>query len=442
MSTLNIATSRAFSPLLDPARYKGAWGGRSSGKSQFFGGLSLEDAVRWPGDAGEGLRFVAIREVQKSLEYSAKSLVERKMHEHGLSEAQGFKVFKDRIQLPGDGVMIFQGMQDHTADSIKSLEGFHRAWVEEAQTLSEFSMQLLRPTIRWEDNQRGLASELWFSWNPRHAKDAVDKFLRGPGKPNGAVVVKANWSDNAWHPQVMEAERRDALKNDPDQYGHIWEGEYARVYKGAYYAGALEAAEREGRIDVIATDPLLRKYAYWDIGGTSDKSDATAIWVVQFAGEQIRVIDHYEAVGQEFGEHVGWLHERGHSKAVMVLPHDGKKHDTVHKVTPRSFLTDAGFKVEVCKNIGTGAAMKRVTAARRIFPRVVFNRATTEGGREALGWYHEKQDEKRDMGLGPEHDWSSHSADAFGQLAVDVIDRPKSVVNRTKKIRRNLKGVH
>ena len=388
------------------------------------------------------MRFAAIREVQKSLQYSAKSLMEAKLANYGLGEAQGFKVFKDVIQLPGDGVMIFQGMQDHTADSIKSMEGFHRAWVEEAQTLSEFSMQLLLPTIRWESVAKGLASELWFSWNPRHAKDAVDKFLRGPTVPKNAIVVRANWSDNPWFPKVLDDERKRSQKDDPDQYGHIWEGEYMRAWKGAYYAESLEAAEREGRIDVVVADPLLRKYAYWDIGSTSGKADATAVWVVQFAGEQIRVLDHYEAVGQEFGEHVGWLHAQGHSKAVMVLPHDGKRHDTVNRVTPQSFLRDAGFQVEVCRNLGTGAAMKRVNAARRIFPRVVFNRATTEAGREALGWYHEKRHEERDAGLGPEHDWSSHSADAWGEMAVDVLERPKSSANKwSKPVRRNLKGV-
>ena len=439
MSRLQIKTAAVFSPLLHPARYKGAHGGRGSGKSHFFSELAIEDALRWPGDAGEGLRLLSFREVQKSLKESAKFLLESKLQKFGLGEADGFKVFTDRIQTPGDGVIAFAGMQDHTADSVKSYEGFHRAWGEEAQTISSHSMRLLRPTIRWEDGQRGLASELWFGWNPRHAKDAVDKFLRGT-PPDDAVVVKANWSDNPWFPKVLEQERQDALKNDPDQYGHIWEGEYARVYKGAYYATALEQAERDGRIDAISADPLLRKYAYWDIGGTSNKSDATAIWVCQFAGEQIRVVDHYEAVGQEFGEHVGWLHANDHSKAVMMLPHDGATHDKVQRVTPQSFLRDAGFITEVCKNIGTGAAMKRVAAARRVFPRVVFDREKTAHGREALGWYHEKQDEKRDMGLGPEHDWSSHSADAFGQMAVDVIDKPKSNARKWSSPKRGIKG--
>ena len=435
MSSLQIRTAAVFEPLLHPARYKGAHGGRGSGKSQFFADLAIEDALRWPGEAGEGLRLLCFREIQKSLKESAKFLLESKLHKFGLGESDGFKIYTDRIATPGDGLIAFTGLQDHTADSIKSYEGFHRGFGEEAQSISQFSLQLLRPTIRWEDPQRGLASELWFSWNPRNAKDAVDKFLRGANKPTDATVVEANWSHNPWFPKVLEQERQDALKNDPDSYNHIWEGGYTSILKGAYYAEALQKAESDGRIDVISADPLLRKYAYWDIGGTSGKSDATAIWIFQFVGEQIRVIDHYEAVGQEFGEHVGWLHANDHSKALMMLPHDGRKHDMVHRVTPESFLRDAGFQVEVCQNIGTGAAMKRVAAVRRIFPRLLFDREKTHGGREALGWYHEKQDEKRDMGLGPEHDWSSHSADAFGQMAVDVIDRPKTKQKRERRPR-------
>ena len=434
MSALIIETPSALAPLLEPSRYKGAHGGRGSGKSHFFGEMGAEDALRYPGDFGEGMRMACIREVQKSLKESAKHLIESKLRKFGLGEAQGFKVFKDVIETPGDGIIIFQGMKDHTAESIKSLEGFHRAWVEEAQALSAKSLELLRPTIRTP------GSELWFSWNPRNPKDPVDKMLRGPQVPTDARVVQCNWRDNPWFPVELEQERQDALKNDPDRYGHIWEGEYARVYEGAYYASHLEAAEREGRIGNVAPDPLLSKRAYWDIGGTSNKSDATAIWICQFVGSELRVTDYYEAIGQEFSEHVGWLRRNGHADAICKLPHDGKKHDTVHKVTPQSYLREAGFNVEVMPNLGAGAAIQRIEAARRVFPSIRFNRDTTEGGREALAWYHERRDEDRRIGLGPEHDWSSHGADAFGGMCVDFLDRPAEGA-WGKPLRRNFKGI-
>ena len=415
--TLVIDTAEVFEPLLHPARYKGAWGGRGSGKSQFFAGLEVEDALRFPGDAGEGMRLVCIREVQKSLKHSAKSLIEAKLTQYGLGERDGFKVYTDTIKTPGDGLIIFQGMQDHTADSIKSLEGFHRAWVEEAQSLSAFSLQLLRPTIRWESARLSMASELHFSWNPRRKADPVDAMLRG-APPSGSSVIKANWSDNPWFPAVLEAERQDCLKDDPDGYAHIWEGDYATVTKGAYYAAALAEARRDNRIGRVARDPLLEVRAYWDIGGTGAKADATAIWLVQFVGKEIRWLDYYEAQGQPLETHVNWLRSRGFPVKTCVLPHDGANNEKVFAVSYESALKSAGFNVVVIPNQGRGAAKQRVEALRRLFPACWFNEPTTGPGLEALGWYHEKRDEERGIGLGPEHDWSSHCADAAGLVAV------------------------
>ena len=414
LSALRIPTAEVFVPLLEPARNKGAWGGRGSGKSHFFGGLGIDDALRYPGDHGEGLRMACIREVQKSLEQSAKRLIEDKLIDMGLGEAEGFKVYKDRIGTPGDGVIIFQGMQDHTAESIKSLEGFHRAWVEEAQTLSANSLKLLRPTIRAEE------SELWFSWNPRRKTDPVDVMLRQGEIPSNTTVVRANWSDNPWFPQVLEQERQDCLRTDPDQYDHIWEGGYITVAEGAYYARHLAEARQQGRIGKVAPDPLMAYRVFVDIGGTGAKSDAFAMWVAQFVGQEIRVLDYYEAQGQDLGAHLYWLRNAGYTpdKASIWLPHDGSTQDRVYDVSYESALRGAGYGVTVVPNQGKGAASKRIDEARRLFPSMWFNEETTLSGLEAIGFYHEKKDENRNIGLGPEHDWSSHGADAFGLMCI------------------------
>ena len=368
----------------------------------------IEDHLREP-----GLRSVCIREVQKTLKDSAKRLLDDKIEEHGLA-ACGFRSLTDRIETPGGGVIIFQGMQDHTAESIKSLEGFKRAWIEEAQTLSARSLQLLRPTIRDE------GSELWFSWNPRRKTDPVDVLFRTPGTlPTGSVVVKANWNDNPWFPKVLNQERLDDLKDRPDSYDHIWEGGYVAAQDGAYYAKQLAVARGENRICRVPRDPLMSVYTFWDIGGTGAKADACAIWCVQFVGKEIRVIDYYEAVGQELSEHVGWLRRNGYDDASVYLPHDGVKHDSVYRVTYQSELEKAGFKVSIMDNPGAGAATLRVDSVRRIFPQVWFDKDKCAAGLDALGWYHEKKDEQRGVGLGPEHDWSSHGADAFGGMALE-----------------------
>jgi phage terminase large subunit len=414
LSILDLPTARAFLPLVAPTRYKAVKGGRGSGKSHFVAELLIEDAMAEPGQSGEGLRAICMREVQKDLMQSSKALIEAKLSAHGITEADGFKVFKDVIQLPGDGVMIFKGMQDYTADSIKSLEGFKRSWWEEAHTATAHSLNMLRPTMR------ASGSQLIFSWNPRHKRDAIEQMFCGPVKPTGTVLVTANWRDNPWFTPELEQERQDCLLMQPDQYANIWEGDYVSVMSGAYFAAHITKAKAEGRIGRVAADPLLTVRLFADIGGTGGKADNFVFWAVQFVGREIRVIDHYEKQGQPIEAHLIWLRERGYvpGKAQIWLPHDGDTQDKVFDVSYRSAFEAAGYSVEVVPNQGKGAAMMRVEALRRVFSSMWINEATTQDGMEAIGWYHHKREEKRDVDLGPDHDWSSHSADALGLMAV------------------------
>lgn len=163
---------------------------------------------------------VCIREVQKTLNQSVKKLLELKIEALGVGSM--FEVQESVIKTPQGGLIIFQGMQNHTADSIKSLEGYDIAWVEEAQTLSQRSLDLLRPTIRKE------GSELWFSWNPAASTDPVDTLLRGENPPPDSVVVQANYQDNPWLPDVLKAEAEYDQRRDPDKFAHVWLGEYQR----------------------------------------------------------------------------------------------------------------------------------------------------------------------------------------------------------------------
>jgi phage terminase large subunit len=373
-----------------------------------------------------GTRAVCIREVQKDLRDSAYLLIKDKIEQYGLV-ADGFEILKTEIRTPGGGLIIFKGMADYTADSIKSLEGFNRAWVEEAQTLSQTSLNMLTPTIRAE------GSEIWFSWNPRRKSDPVDLRFRGAEKPTSAAIVRANWSDNPWFPSVLEEERQDALRITPDQYDHIWEGGYATVLAGAYYAQALAQAKLDRHIGRLAFDPLMRVRVFCDLGGTGAKADAFAMWPSQFIGREIRVRDYYEAVGQPLSTHLRELNEKGYTPKVadIYLPHDGGTNDRIYDVSFESAFKAAGYNVTIIPNQGKGAAKMRVEAGRRLFPSIWFDEETTEAGRAALGWYHEKRDPDRDIGLGPEHDWSSNGSDAFGlmcvayeRLAAEKVKRP------------------
>lgn len=196
-------------------------GGRGSGKSHFFAELLLEEHIAGKQDS------VCLREVQKSLEFSVKKLLEHKIE--SMNCGGYFEVQDKRILARQGGVIIFEGLQNHTAESIKSLEKFKRAWVEEAQSLSQRSLDILRPTIREED------SELWFSWNPNLPTDPIDILLRGPNPPPHSVVVEVNYQDNPWFPKVLQDEMEYDRKRDPEKYAHVWLGGYQQHSEGRVF---------------------------------------------------------------------------------------------------------------------------------------------------------------------------------------------------------------
>lgn len=257
-SILQIQTPRKFLPLLKPARYKGAHGGRGSGKSHFFAEMLVERALLQP-----GLRAACVREVQKSLKNSVKLLVEDKIRRLGVQDS--FAILEAEIRTPGGGVIIFQGMQNHTADSIKSLEGFDIAWVEEAQSLSQRSLDLLRPTIRKP------GSEIWFSWNPAKPTDPVDVLLRGAHPPADSMVVEANWNDNPFLPDELRADLEDDRRRDPDKFLHVWQGAYSLNSEARVF--------RNWKIEDFVTPPdaVLRFGADW--GFAVDPTVLVRCWI-------------------------------------------------------------------------------------------------------------------------------------------------------------------
>ena len=257
MGVLTIQTPSWAEPLLKPARYKGAHGGRGSGKSHTFAEMLVEAHL-----LDSSSRSVCVREVQKSLAQSVKRLLELKIE--ALNAGAYFTVQEAVIKShtaagAGDGLIIFQGMQNHTADSIKSLEGYDRAWCEEAQSLSQRSLDLLRPTLRKPE------SELWFTWNPNEETDPVDVLLRGDNPPPGAIVVQVNYEQNPWFPDVLRAEMEYDRGRDPDKFAHIWRGGYvrnseARVFRNwrvEEFDAPPDAVHRLGADWGFAVDPTV-----------------------------------------------------------------------------------------------------------------------------------------------------------------------------------------
>ena len=398
------------------AQYRGAYGGRGSGKTRSFAKMAAVHGVRCA-QAGEGGLIVCGREYQNSLKDSSMAEVKAAIDSEPWLKSH-YEVGKEYIRTKDGRIdFSFLGLH-HNVDSVKSLSRIRLFWADEAEPIPEASWVKVLPTIREE------GSETWVTWNPERKSSATNQRFR-LAPPTGAKIVELNWRDNPWFPGALDRIRLDDQRIRPDQYEHIWEGAYATAHAGAYYAAPLAEARRENRIGRVPRDPLMAVRAFCDLGGTGAKSDAFAIWIAQFVGREIRVLDYYEAVGQPLAAHVQWLRERGWDKAQIVLPHDGDTNDRVHDVSFASAFGAAGFATEVIPNQGKGAARMRIEAARRLFPSIWFNEATTEAGRDALGWYHEKKSEdEREVGLGPEHDWASHGADAFGLMAV-AYEKPR-----------------
>lgn len=396
-----------------PADVRGAHGGRGSAKTRSFAKMAAVEGYRF-GSAGISGVILCARQFMNSLEDSSLEEIKRAIQDEPFLVAY-YEIGEKFIRSKDGRISFaFKGL-DRNIASVKSMGRLLLCWVDEAEPVTEEAWQTLIPTLREEGTDWN--AELWVTWNPKRKAASVERRFRNSADPR-IKVVEMNWRDNPKFPAKLERDRQRDLEDNPDDYEHIWEGGYKTAFTGAYYAKPLAEAMREGRIGHVALDPLMTIRAYWDIGGTGAKADACAIWIVQFVGQSVRVLDYYEAVGQELSVHVQWLRDSGYEKAMCILPHDGANHDKVYKVSYQSSLTDAGFQVKVIPNMGAGAAMSRVEATRRLFPSIWFNASTTEPGREALAWYHEKRDDTRNIGLGPNHDWASHCADAFGLMAV------------------------
>ena len=391
----------------------------------------------------EGAKVVCIREVQNSIRESVRSLIVDKIEEMGLQDF--FTVLEAEIRGRNGSLIIFKGMQSYNAANIKSLEGFHYAWVEEAQTLSEISLRMLRPTLREE------GSELWFSWNPRWDTDPVDKFFRGPNPPPQAISVEVNWKDNPWFPDVLRNEMEADFAADPEMAEHVWGGGYEIVSEGAYYARLVSEAEREGRIGAYGYDPKLPVLTSWDIG----IDDYTAIWFWQDPGdgETVRVIDYYEASGEGAEGIVAsimpeLLPDLDEAASQMIAigrrqPYTYGKHFLPHDVRNREWGGGGRSRVQTLTALGVkpihrGAAqgpVERIAASRRLLPHVLFDRNDrVDLGLKRLRRYRRKWNDALNSYTTPLHDENSHGADAFGEFAMNShLSQPKQAQRQEPK---------
>jgi phage terminase large subunit len=445
MTAVQVKLPPKLKPVfIGPADVRGAYGGRGSAKTRSFAKMAAVRGYMYGQQGISGILLCA-RQYMNSLDDSSLEEVKRAIEDEPFL-AEYYEIGEKFVRSRDGRISFSFAGLDRSIASIKSKGRILLCWVDEAEPVTKEAWSILIPTLREEGSDWN--AELWVTWNPRKKTAAVEERFRFADDPL-IKVVEMNWRDNPKFPAKLERERQRDLQNRPDQYDHIWEGAYVSVVEGAYYAKCITAAKQGGRIGRVSPDPLMTVRLFADIGGTGARADAFSIWAAQFIGKEIRALDYYEAVGQPLSAHLNWMRSRGYGpkQAQIWLPHDGESNDKVYDVSYQSALKAAGYDVAVVPNQGKGAAKARIEAGRRWFPSIWFNSPsdappdtpTTAAGLDALGWYHEKKDDERNIGLGPEHDWSSHGADSFGLMCVAadrVFNEMKPMADPYKAFRR------
>lgn len=364
-------------------------------------------------------RAVGIREIQISIRDSVRQLLSDKIQK--LKLGNEFDVLDTEIRGRNGSNIIFRGMQSFNAETIKSLEGYDLAWVEEAQTLSQKSLDLLRPTIRKPE------SEIWFGWNPRFRTDAVDMFFRKTPSAD-CLSVQVNWRDNPWFPDVLRRDMEHDKDTDPERAEHIWEGGY-EIGHGAILARWIDRAEKAGRINA-------------DVGFDSDGPgielscdigfrDTSTWWFWQRRIGGAAVIDYDRASGLEAADWIDRVKERltdrGWPLRRIWLPHDARAKTFNSKYSAMEQFLRA-FGADKVSVVPVSSKPDRINAARTFIKYVEFNATNLEVGLDGLrAWEFEWDPDNRIFSREPLHNWASHDGDGFsyGCQVMKGLEPPK-----------------
>lgn len=385
-------------PLFRSARYKVFHGGRGSGKSWGVARALLILARQ------KRLRILCTREVQKSIKDSVHALLSDQIQSLGFGA--DFQILETEIRCTRTGsVFLFAGLSQHTVESIKSFEGCDIVWVEEAQTVSGKSWDVLIPTIRKP------GSEIWITLNPQLETDETfQRFIANP--PPDSVVVEMNYNDNPWFPAVLETERLHAQKTmKAEKYRHIWEGKCMPAVDGAIYFDEVARAEDEGRITRVSPDKLLKVHAIFDLGW----NDAMTIIMVQRSASELRIVDYIEDSHKKLSDYSDMLKAKPYNWGHIWLPHDGFSKDFKTGKSAEEMMRALGWTVARTPNMDIEGGIK---AAREVFERVWFDAEKTKRLVECLKRYRRNIGQKTGEAGAPLHDEFSHGADAFRYMAL------------------------
>jgi phage terminase large subunit len=404
----NAEFPEKLSVLFDKSRYKVLFGGRGGAKS-----WGVARALLILGCKSQ-LRILCAREFQTSIKDSVHKLLSDQVNSLGLSSF--YEVLQNGIRGANGTEFSFVGLKNNTAN-IKSYEGVDIVWVEEAQSVSRNSWNILIPTIRKQN------SEIWITFNPELETDETfQRFVVHP--PEDAIVRKINWSDNPWFPETLNLERI-ALKNrDPEAYNTVWEGICRVTVDGAIFAKEMQQAERNNQITKIPYDAIKSVHCVWDLGW----ADHTAIWFIQFIGMEIRVIRYMQNNQQTISWYLAEIQKFGYHFDTMWLPHDAASKNLGTGRSIEEIVRSSGYKVQILDRV---PVTDSINAARTIFSRCYFDRENCDEGLQCLRHYRYDVDEDGSWSQKPLHDQYSHGADAFRMLGL-MVNEPKKV--KPKKV--------
>lgn len=386
------------SSLFKPFRIKCLHGGRGSSKSWTVARVLLILAAQKP------IRVLCGREVQKSIKDSVHRLLSDQIEAMGLGAM--YEILESEIRGKNGSLFLFAGLAQHTVESIKSFEGVDIVWIEEAQVVTKRSWDVLTPTIRKP------GSEIWLTLNPDMETDETYvRFIQNP-QPN-SFVLQVNWRENPWFNDVLNNERLDTQRRDPDNYENIWEGQPKRVAEGAIYAAELDRVYQENRVRQVPYDPLLTTHVVWDLGW----NDSMVLTFWQRRASEIMCIDYIEESFKTLDWYVAEIEKRPYRIGTYFIPHDGRSRDFKTGKSTEEILSAMGKTVVVLPQMSIEEGIK---ATRMMFPRVYFDKEKTGPFLEHLKRYRRTINARTSEPGAPLHDEHSHSADCARYAAMSV----------------------
>ena len=398
-----IRFPKKFEALFQPekVRYRIFYGGRGGAKSWCFARALLAKGTKQP------MRILCAREFQTSIKDSVHKLLSDQIYE--LNMESFYEITQTTIRGINGTEFIFAGIKNNT-NNIKSIEGIDIAWVEEAQSVSANSWNVLIPTIRKQD------SEIWVSFNPElPTDDTWKRFVESP--PESSVVVKVNWNDNPWFPETLNLERLSLKSRDLSAYNNVWEGATRNTVDGAIFGKEMEQAELENRITNVPYDPSKPCHAVFDLGW----ADNTACWIIQYVGFDIRVLRYFEDNQKTIQHYLSLMQTFGYIYDTIWLPHDGAAKSLGTGKSIEEIVRATGLKVQILDRVPVADS---INAARTIFPRCYFDRKNTEEGLNCLRHYRYDVDEHGTFSQKPLHNIYSHGADAWRYIGL-MVNEPK-----------------